>query len=252
MLPFILSFQIWGATSSISVMKMLAEETEKNVCLAAKEANEPSAVTKGEYEDEAYDQNGEIFSFQRIYYTCGSCIGDSREEVISEYINLMTQLTRRSAFLTVYGLFEHRIGECLLFMVKLSDHKDEISGKGVIEKTHSIIKEVFNGKGIDDIDHLTVIRNIMIHNDGLAENYNKIKNKKSKRTDAEKRLLKAIYRAEGIKVNVFDGVLMDSNFLVYAVGEFERYVKSLEVLVQTYSNKGRFDDRDESLSLQES
>lgn len=219
--------------------------------LAAKEANEPSAVTKGEYQDEAYDQHGEIISSLRTYYTCGSCIGDSREEVVSEYIHLITQLTRRSAFLTMYGLFEHRMSECLIFMIKLSGYKEKITGKGG-GGIHTLIKSGFNGKGIDDVDHLPVIRNIMIHNDGVAVNYNKTLNIKSKKTDAEKRLLKAMCRAEGIKVNDFDSVLMDSDFLLYAIGEFERYIKNLEVLVQDYSKKGRFEDRNESISLQES
>ncbi|WP_338628394.1 hypothetical protein [Yersinia intermedia] len=236
---FLFSFQLWEATSSISVMKMLAEQTEKNVTLAVKEADEPGAITKGEYEDEAEDQFGEYFSFQRIYYTCGSCIGDDREEVRSEYIRLITQLTRRSAFLTIFGLFEHRISECLQFMINLSDYKEGISGKGVIEKTHTILKKVFEGKLILDVDHLTVIRNIMIHNDGVAKNYNKLLNLKSKKTHAEKRLLNAVRRTEGITINDFDGVLMNSNFLMYAVGEFERYVKSLETVVKTYHCKVR-------------
>lgn len=243
---FLFSFQLWEATSSIAVMKMLADQAEKNVTFAVKEANEPEAVTKGEYEDEAYDQYGESFSFQRTYYTCGSCIGDDHEEVVSEYTRLITQLTRRSAFLTVFGLFEHRMSECLQFMINLSGYKEEVDGKGVIEKIHTIIKKVFEGKGIDDVDHLTVIRNTMIHNDGIAKDYNEVLNKKSKKTDAEKRILNAMRRAKGIKVNDSDRVLMGSDFLMYAVGEFERYVKSLEMLVQTYHSKVIVDGSNES------
>lgn len=218
---------------------MLVEQAEKNVALAVKEADESGAVTEGEYEDEGYDQYGENFTFQHTYYACGSCIGNDCEEVRYEYKHLITQLTRRSAFLTVFGLFEHRISECMQFMINLSNYKEEIKGKGAIEKTHTILKKVFGGKDILDVDHLTVLRNIMIHNDGVAKNYNEILNRKTKKTDSEKRLLQAIHRTEGIKINDFDGILMDSKFLLYAVGEFERYINSLETIVRTYHEKMR-------------
>ena len=214
-------------------MKMLADQAEKNVFLAVKEADEPGAVTEDEYEEEVYDQHGESYPTQRTYYSCGSSVGYDYDEVKSEYKFLITQLTRRSAFLTMFGLFEHRMSKCLEFMIDLTKYEVEIKG-GPIEKAHTILKEAVGGKGIADVDHLTVIRNIMIHNDGVATNYNKILTKKGKKTSAEKRLLGAIRRAEGILVNDFNGVRMDGKFLMYAVNEFNRYTNSLETAVQTY------------------
>jgi len=218
-------------------MKMLAEQAEKNVSLAVKEADEPGAVTEGEYEDEAYDQYGESYPCQRTYYSCGSSVGYDYDEVKSEYKFLVTQLTRRSAYLTIFGLFEHRMSKCLEFMIDLTKYEGEIKSKGVIEKAHTILKKAIGGKGIADVDHLTMIRNIMIHNDGVATDYKKILTRKGKKTPAEKRLMGAIRRAEGVSVNDFDGVLMDSKFLMYAVNEFNRYIKSLELSVQTYTKE---------------
>jgi len=59
----------------------------------------------------------------------GSCTGYD-DEVFLEYKELITQLTRRSTYLTIFGIFEHRIIGCLKLMEKLT---------GVnIEKKHSI------------------------------------------------------------------------------------------------------------------
>lgn len=231
---FNFSVQIWSVIESISVMKMLAEQAEKNVSLALKEADEPGFVSKSEHEEEVYDQYGESHSCQRTYYECGSSIGYDHDEVISEYRFLITQLTRRSAYLTMYGLFEHRISRCLEFMIKITNFEGDIQGKGPIEKAHSILIKAVGGKSIANVDHLTVLRNVMIHNDGIAKNYKKILKQESKKSPAEKRLLRAIHRAEGISVNDFDGVLMDDTFLMYAVNEFSRYIHGVETVMQNY------------------
>lgn len=231
---FIFSLHLWAVIESISVMKMLAEQAEKNVLLAVKEVDEPGAVTQDEYEEEVYDQYGASHLCQRTYYSCGSSVGYDYDEVKSEYKFLITQLTRRSAFLTMFGLFEHRISKCLGFMINLTNYEGGVKAMGPIEKAHAILKKALGGKGVADVDHLTVLRNIMIHNDGVAANYKNLMALNSKKTHAENRLLRAIGRAEGVSVNEFNGVLMDGNFLMYAVNEFNRYIQSLEALVQSY------------------
>lgn len=234
-LNFIFSVHLWAAAESISVMKMLAEQAEKNLSLAVIEADAPGAVTEHEYEDEVYDQYGESRPHQRTYYSCGSSVGYDYDEVKSDYKVLITQLTRRSAYLTMFGLFEHRMSKCLKFMTNLTKYEEgEIKGMGPIEKAHIILKKVIGGRGIADVDHLTKIRNIMIHDDGVATGYKEILSKKGKKTSAEKRLLGAISRAEGVSINNFDGVLLDEKFLTYAANEFYRYITSLEAAVQTY------------------
>lgn len=233
-LNFIFSVRLWSVIESISVMKMLAEQAEKNVFIALKEADEPGFVSEDEHDEEVYDQYGESHVCQRTYYECGSSIGYDHDEVKSDYKFLITQLTRRSAYLTMYGLFEHRMSQCIEFLIDLTKYEEEIKSKGPIEKAHTILKKAVGGKSVADVDHLTVIRNLMIHNDGVAKDYNKILTQDGKKTHAEKRLLRAVRRAEGISINYFDGVLMDGTFLMYAVNEFNRYIQDVEAVVQNY------------------
>lgn len=215
-------------------MKMLAEQAEKNVFLAVKESDEPGFVTEDEHEEEVCGQYGKSYFSQRTYYSCGSSIGYDFDEVKSDYKFLITQLTRRSAYLTMYGLFEHRMSQCLGFLTSLTQYEGEIKSKGPVEQAHTILKEAVGGKSIGDVDHLTVIRNIMIHNDGVAKNYAEVLARKGKKTHAEKRLLGAVRRAEGISVSYFDGVIMDDKFLMYVVNEFSRYIQDVETVVQNY------------------
>lgn len=147
---------------------------------------------------------------------------------------LITQLTRRSAYLTIFGLFEHRVSQCLEFMIELTGHDGEVKGKGPVEKAQYMLLNVVGGNEIKDLDHLTVLRNIMIHSDGVAEGYEEMSTRKTKKTHAEKRVLSAIRRATGVSVNMFDGVIMGQTFLTYAVDEFERYVREMEEAVQNY------------------
>lgn len=240
-LDFLIGFQLWEASSSISVMKMLAGQAEKNVVQAISEANLPGAVKHGTYDDEILDEYGEVRLIVQDYYVCGSCVGNDYDEVKSEYIHLISQLTRRSAFLTIFGLFEHRMIECMKFMISLSGYTDDskrMNRREKLEDCHTILKDVIGGKSIADVDHLIILRNIMAHNDGYASNHNEIAHRKDKKTDGEKRQLRAIHRAEsensGISVNDFNGVLMDGTFLMYTVGEINRYVESLEAAVQAY------------------
>lgn len=248
-LNFAFSLNIFALTQSISVMKMLAEQAEKNVLRAVKEADEPGAVTEEEFEDEVCDQYGESYPYTKKYYSCGSSVGYDFDEVKAEYKFLITQLARRAAFLTMFGLFEHRISNCLGFMIELTKSEQELKGMGAIEKAHSILKKTIGVKNIPDVDHLTVIRNIMIHNDGTALDYNKILSRKDRRTPSEKRLLRAIDRGAGLQVNQFDGVIIDGTFLMYAVSEFNRYATSLDAAIQTY-HRERLGRVTETLSRQ--
>lgn len=134
----------------------------------------------------------------------------------------------------MFRLFEHRINGCLDEMISLSHFSGDLKCKGPIEKSHYILKKGFDARHIVDIDHLTVIRNIMIHNDGLATEYHKTVCKTEKKTELEKRLLKAVKRTEGVDVNPFNGLIVDKRFLTYAVSEFNRYATELEEAIQSY------------------
>jgi len=123
-LDFMFSVKLFELTSSISIMKMLGEQAEKNVQLAVNAADESDAVEEGEFEEETYDENGESYPRTRTYYSCGSCVGYDDDEVRLEYKSLIADLIRRSAYLTMFGLFEHRISGCLDLMIRLSNFSE--------------------------------------------------------------------------------------------------------------------------------
>lgn len=231
------SVKLWGAISSIHVMKMLAEQAEANISRALIDAGKLGAIQSEEFSDERHHEDGRITTFQRTYYTCGSCVGYDQDEVRSAYKHLIAQLTRRSTFLTIFSLFEHRMVDCLELMDDLSRKTTDKAHK-TIEDCHKRLKRDFGGESIKDVDHLAVIRNIMAHSDGVADDYKILSCKQTKKTDSEKRLLRAIPRAmaenAGISITLFNNVLMDDRFLMYAVGEFGRYVDELDTAVRTY------------------
>lgn len=101
-------------------MKMLVEQAEANISRALIDADKPEAVESGEFPDEQHHEDGRITTLPSTYYSCGSCFGYDEDEVRSEYKHLIVQLTRRSVFLTIFGLFEHRMVDCLALMDDLS------------------------------------------------------------------------------------------------------------------------------------
>lgn len=234
------SLKLQEAISSIPVMKMLVEQAEANISRALIDADKPEAVESGEFPDEQHHEDGRITTFPFTYYSCGSCFGYDEDEVRSKYKHLIAQLTRRSVFLTIFGLFEHRMVDCLELMDDLSCKTTDKTRK-TVEDCHKRLKRNFGGESIKDVDHLAVIRNIMAHSDGVAEDYKTLSCKKTKKTENEKRLLRAIPRAmaenAGVSINMFNDILMDDRFLMYAVGEFERYINELNTAVRTYQSR---------------
>ncbi|HAU6500390.1 TPA: hypothetical protein JD890_27070, partial [Citrobacter freundii] len=75
---------------------------------------------------------------------------------------------------------------------------------------------------------------------GVAENYHNLLKSNAKKSETQKRDIRAINRAKnenaGITVNFFNGVLMDDQFLEYVVGEFNRYVSELDAAVRQYQS----------------
>ncbi|HGH5398622.1 TPA: hypothetical protein ACJI3N_005225 [Raoultella planticola] len=125
---------------------------------------------------------------------------------------MITQLTRRSALLTIYGLFEHGINGALGLMRDISGYTAHIKD-GVTGQTHKVLTEVIGGN-VRDVSHINKIRNIMAHNDGIVR-------------DQDKR---AVQRAENegadIKV-IFGRAHLGGDFLDYVVTELSRYLKEM-------------------------
>lgn len=229
------SLKIWEAKASIAVMKMLAEQAEANIVRAFNDVELPGAVSEEEYEDFNEDDEGNVYRYTVPFFTCGSCSGLDADEVISKFKHLISQLTRRSAFLTMFGLFEHRMVECLSVMDTLTSEVTDKRFK-TLEDCHKRLTGAIGGKGIRNIDHLVAIRNIMAHNDGVAKNYHKILSSNIKQPREVKAILRAINDNAGIAVNAFDEVLMNDRFLEYIVDEINRYVSELVAAVSRYQS----------------
>lgn len=236
------SFSLWEAKSSIHIMEMLAGQAAANVRHAIAAVELEGSIEEGEYPDEAYAPDGEPIEFMHKYFSVGSCIGDDLNEVKEQYIDLITQLTRRSSFLTIFGLFEHRVIGCLALLMKLSNHKQNIK-RISLEEIHNFIVKIIADEPFIDIDHLIILRNIMAHNDAVANNYRQIQSSNEKKTQKEKRMLNAVKRLlkedAGVTISRSNHVIMDDFFLPYAVSEFKRYINSLEISIHRYHKSKR-------------
>jgi len=233
------SIKLWEATSSIDVMKMLANQAETTITRSLSEADLPDAVTQGELEQDAVDEEGNWHSFMVPYFSCGSCSGYDAEEVREKYKHLISQLSRRSAFLTMFGLFENRMIGCLDVMNILSG---EVSNKvfKTLDDCHKKLRTI-GVQDIMDADHLAVIRNIMAHSDAVAVNYHALLKPNVKTSESQKRQIRGLHRAisdnAGISISDFNVVVMDERFLDYAVREFERYVTEVDAAIRNYQKQ---------------
>lgn len=240
---FLFCAVVWEATASVSIMNELAEQSEQGISRAVSQSLEPGVVKISEYDDVITDEYGRDHFITRDCYIYGPCAAHCEEDVLQEYNYLISQLTRRSAFLTIFGLFEYHMKQCLELMVSISNYSGKLND-GVIENAHNVLKKGISCKEIQDMNHLIKLRNILAHENGTAVNYHSIKNKSSKKTGPENKLLNAISRLtrenSGVTVNIYNGVLMDDRFLAYAVNDINRYVKAMEQAIQSYwdINKG--------------
>lgn len=236
-LDFLFCAVVWEATASVGIMHELADQAEQSISRAVSQSLEPGAVKISEYDDVITDENGRDYFITRDCYVYGPCADLYEEDVLQEYNYLISQLTRRSAFLTIFGLFEYHMKQCLELMLSLTNYSGKLNN-GVIENTHTVLKKGIAGKGVQDVNHLIKLRNILAHENGAAVDYHLIKNKTCKKTGPENKLINAITRLarenSGVSVNDFNGVLMDDTFLTYAVNDINRYVKEMEQAIQAY------------------
>lgn len=234
-LPFFFSTALWSASASVPVMKMLADQAEENVARAVSNEMITRISSFGSYDEERYDDFGNcVGTWQRDFFTCGSCYGDDDDEVKAEYKHLITQLTRRSAYLTIFGIFEHRMMECQKLMANLTG--SEIK-KLSIENCHKLLKKI-GGNGIADVNHFIVIRNVMAHSDGVAEKYSSLVKSQQFPNESTRRRVNSVTRALnadcGISISMSNNLIMDRCFLDNAIGEFEQYIGKLENAVRAF------------------
>lgn len=180
MANFFFGAKLWGAIASVPIMKMLAKQAEVNISRALIDADNPGAIESGEYEYKSNHEDGGGTTYQRTYYSCGSCVGYDVNEVKSEYKHLIAQPTHRSAFHTIFGLFEHHMVDWIKIIDQLSCKIKDKKYK-TVEDCHKRLKQSFGGENIKDIEHQSVIRNIMDHSNGTTDNYKVLSFKQTKK-----------------------------------------------------------------------
>lgn len=231
---------LWDASMSTSEMRTLAEHTETSICTLLREINQEGAI---QYDHQLIEYDEEnISSYDFFYYNGVS--GDSESEVKIEYERLISQLYRRSAFLTIFGTFEYHLDKCLKKMLDISRSVEVRSNlnKGIPFRAHIILTTVIaagTSTVIENIDHLRVIRNFIAHNNGFINGYSNLLNSDT-RTAKEESVVLSIRKgieAQVLSMDCFDEIFLNDSFLTYTVTEINRYIKQMSDAVEDYHQR---------------
>ncbi|MRS13384.1 hypothetical protein GJV06_00515 [Enterobacteriaceae bacterium RIT691] len=232
---FYFNLALFGATSSIADMRMLAEQAEHAISNAIANAQ----VVESEYEDEDTDEQGNAYHYTQKVYSCGSCTGYDATEAKMEYEHLIAQLTRRSAYLTIFGIFEYHMSKCRDIMIRDTGYDKKLP-RGVVEGAEELLKHALGCNSAPDLTHLSVLRNIFAHNDGKYHEYEEVKNRIGKKTDSEKRQLRgfeqAIKEFSGVSRNQLKSITIDESFLPEAIYALETFAKTLSDAITHQGN----------------
>lgn len=224
--PFFLSVAMAGV-SIRREMRTLIDQTESAVSKAIEEINNCRSLGFVEYDEESEDGH----PYKERIYSYNGISGHNEDDVRSEYSTLIAQLFRRSAYLTIFGLFEHHLEACCKQMISIAriGLTFEDMENGTIEKTHEILASVITkgeSKRICNISHLLKIRNVMAHDNALL--------KQEKKSIIERALRRICNERGGVIVLKYNVVHLDDGFLAYVIDEFERYHSQMESAIQEY------------------
>lgn len=230
MSKFIFDANLYTMKYSIVVMKNLASETE---CMINKTIDDyqSSCGPKMHVVELDHGVSEEYYSYKEYY-------NRNFEDIDEMYMYTLPYLMRRSAFLTIYGMFEYNISkycttliESIKFPLKLSD-----LARGTIEKSDVFLTKIIGMKKInnrdnDNLKSITQIRHLFTHMDGVVSPEDKkIKSaieKLSKITD------KNIISTENNSVSLGD------NFLLFSISVIEKYFNEIERSVYYYMKSNR-------------
>lgn len=137
---FYFNLALFGATSSIADMRMLAEQTEH----AIKNSIAHTEVVESEYGDEHEDEEGNIYQYTQKVYSCGSCVSYEESEAKAQHEHLITQLSRRSAFLTIFGIFEYHMSACRDIMIRDTGYDNKKLSRGIVEGTEELLRKAID------------------------------------------------------------------------------------------------------------
>lgn len=219
-------YPFWDASMSTNEMKTLAEHTEDSISRSLAGINQEGAI---QYEQQLIEYDEEHSSLYEFYHYKGVS-GDSESEVRLKYQLLISQLYRRSAFLTIFGKFEYHLNICLDKMLELSSSTETRvdRNKGIPARVHNILTSVITlgiqSPVIEDIDYLRVIRNHIAHHNGFITPSNE-----SKRLAIEK-----AQEAHILELDSHNEIYLSETFLTHTVAEFERYILEMNTAVENY------------------
>lgn len=230
----------WDARMSVGEMRTLAEHTESSICTLLGEINQKDAI---QYEHQLIEYDEENISSYNFFYYDGIS-GDSESEVKIKYEHLISQLYRRSAFLTIFGTFEYHLDKCLKRMLDISRSSEMKSNinKGIPFRAHIILTTVIAAGAstvIENINHLRVIRNFIAHNNGFINGYSDLLNSDI-RTEKEGGVVLSIGKgieAQVLNMDCFDEIFLNDSFLSYTVTELNRYIQQMSDAVEDYHQR---------------
>lgn len=227
--PFFLSLAMTGVCVRRDMM-LLVEQTESVIAHTLSDISNDSNVTVGqviEYAEEGSEMMVNLYSYKGLS-------GYDESDVKEDYGLLIEQLSRRSTFLTLFGLFEYHLEACCRLMIAMSDYStpfDEMKN-GTVDKAHRLLKHILaeeKKSKASNLEHLLIIRNLLAHNNGMILN------------DSRKSLVRALRRIENDKAGISNDTLsirLNAPFLPYVVSEFRRYYEQMESAIQSfYLNK---------------
>ncbi|MFS7250313.1 hypothetical protein AB6869_14730 [Rahnella rivi] len=224
-------FMVNDAIISVNVMKILAEEIEGMINGAVEKIRKPGEVVYREIDiqiDEDICITEDIYSYKGIF-------SRHEEETIDEYIYKISQLGRRSAFLTIYGIFEYHLEECckeIIDISKLPLGYNDLKG-GTLEKINLVLSKVIFAEPSPNkaiIEHLKSIRNTMAHNNG-----------KLRPSDgAQRKALRAMQDINnGLSLNEYNDINLGVDFLNFAINEFEIYYREIDNALNLYTSRNQ-------------
>lgn len=229
--PFFLALAMTGVSVRRDMM-ILVEQTESVIAHTLSETVDDSNVIVGQVCDYAEDGSEMMVDL----YSYKGLSGYDESDVKQEYGLLIEQLSRRSTFLTLFGLFEYHLEACCRLMAGMSGYSTPFDKmkNGTVDKTHRLLKHILaeeKKSKASNLEHLLIIRNLLAHNNGMILN------------DSRKSLVRALRRIENDKGGVSSNTLsiqLNAPFLTYVVSEFSRYYEQMESAIQSfYLNKSQ-------------
>ncbi|MDJ0042587.1 MULTISPECIES: hypothetical protein [Pantoea] len=232
--PFFLALAMTGVSVRRDMM-LLVEQTESVIAHTLSDISNDSNVTVGqvfEYAEDGSEMMVNLYSYKGLS-------GYDESDVKEDYGLLIEQLSRRSTFLTLFGLFEYHLEACCRLMIAMSDYSTpfEKMENGTVQKTHRLLKHILaeeKENKASNIEHLLIIRNLLAHNNGMILN------------DRRKCLVRALRRIENDKGGVSSNTMsiqLNASFLPYIVSEFRRYHEQMESAIHSfYLKKSPFQD----------